>query len=76
MALLFEDDHINYEQEYIINITMAIFAGVFLVALLYIGWRVYQIIRCHDYVLMMMIFFLNLELLSIMFFYIVNAHED
>lgn len=55
---------------------MASLAGLFLIALLYIGWRVYQIIRFNDYVLLLMIFFLNLELLSLIFFYIVNAHED
>lgn len=44
--------------------------------LLWIGYKVYKIVKFNDKVMLSMIFFLNLELMSKIFFYTLNAHQD
>jgi len=61
---------------FVLNITYACLCGVLLLLMIYIGYRVYKIVKLNDKVMLTMIFFLNLELLSKIFFYSMNAQED
>ena len=51
-------------------------ASIFLCIMMYVAYKVYKISKLNDPVLLSMIFFLNLTLMSKIFFYIVNAYED
>ena len=43
---------------------------------MYIGSRVYKIVKWNDLMILSMILVLNLVLISEIFFYVVNAYED
>mgnify|MGYP006891259464 CR=1 FL=1 len=51
-------------------------ATIFLCVLMYIGSRVYKIVKWNDLMILSMILVLNLVLISEIFFYVVNAYED
>ena len=43
---------------------------------MFIGYKVYRIVKFNDKIILSMIFFLNLECLSLAIFYFVNGLQD
>ena len=56
-----------------INIIYFGISFLMLLLMIYIGFRVFKTVRFNDKVVMSMIIFLNLELMSFAYFYILNA---
>jgi hypothetical protein len=67
-----DDDH-DYALDYAVNIMLCIMCGLLLVVMMYIGYRVYKIVKLKDKAMLGMICFLNLELVSKIIFYSLNA---
>jgi len=63
----------DYALDYAVNILLCLICGVLLVVMMYIGYRVYKIVKLKDKAMLGMIFFLNLELMSKVIFYAINA---
>lgn len=79
MTSLFGDDNKSQEdmdREYIVNMFLASISACMLFLMMYIGYRVYRIVKFNDKIILSMIFFLNLECLSLAIFYFINGTED
>lgn len=58
------------------SVVYAVTSGLFNIFLLYVGYRVYCIVKFNDKLTLLMIFFLNLEVLSLVLFFTKGALQD
>lgn len=64
------------KQDYVVNVVFACVCGLFIPFMLFVGIRVFQITKWNEKVILLVILFLNLELVFKVLFYTMNTFQD
>lgn len=59
-----------------VNSLLAFVTLLFLLGMLYIGYRVFKVTRFNDKLVLLLVALLNVDLMSKLFFYILNGYQE